>query len=151
MKIRMLKTTSGSYDGVNTKEYIVGSEYAVGRDLISVDLAKVFIDSAVAVEIQEPDGVAEGEAIPGDNLAAPKNADGSEQASDTSGYPDEAQHSAPNATSSVENTPASEYPQGTGPSSEYPANDASGYPAADPYGTEKAAGPTGPSETKKKS
>jgi hypothetical protein len=114
MKIRMLRTTSGSYDGVNTKEYVIGSEYAVGRDLISVDLAKVFIDSAAAVEIQEPADIAEGEAIPGDNLSAPKNAEGSEPVP-----PDEANPSE--------------------------------YPAADPYGTEKTTGPTGPSETKKRS
>ena len=69
MRIRMLQTTTGSYDGTHTKEYEIGQEYSVGHDLISKDLAASFLASNVAVEIQETEP-REGQVVPHQSLHA---------------------------------------------------------------------------------
>ena len=67
MRIRMLQTTTGSYDGTHTKEYEIGQEYSVGRDLISKDLADSFLASNAAVEVQEIEPK-EGQTVPHESL-----------------------------------------------------------------------------------
>lgn len=60
MKIHMTKTMTGSYDGAHTNEYLIGREYTVGQDEISLELAEAFVADGDAVLVHD-DGSQMGE------------------------------------------------------------------------------------------
>ena len=69
MKIRMLRSEYGSYDGAHVLLYNKDEEYVVGEGFMPYDLSEVFIEMKAAERIGEkapgPSEIKEAEPFPG--------------------------------------------------------------------------------------
>lgn len=54
MRIKMVETTSGSYDGIHIRTYDKDQEFEVGDGYMPADLARAFVDSGAAKELGTP-------------------------------------------------------------------------------------------------
>jgi len=52
--IRMVKSQSGSYDGIHVRLYIKDDEYEIDGEFMPFSLAQAFLDSGVAVKADGP-------------------------------------------------------------------------------------------------
>lgn len=53
MRIQMLTSAAGSYDGIHIRLYEQDEEFEVGSGFMSADLAKAFLESGAAKEVGE--------------------------------------------------------------------------------------------------
>lgn len=60
MRIKMLATTSGSYDGIHIHTYDKDQEFEVGDNYMPEDLAKAFLASGAAKDVNAPSKKAPG-------------------------------------------------------------------------------------------